>query len=393
MSGTHMKFRTLIIMLLLCLAATAAVAETPTSREYPYLYKSTRAMGMGGAYTAIGGRVDTLFYNPAGLSNIPKDKGWEVNILNLSAEASENSKTFLDDLMNAVDTGDLNGDGSTSDDQQRAVNDVLNKYMGEHLHIRVANFTSFGKSSDSLAFGIGALGSGKVDAMPHQGFGPEGILEVDADATYGPIGGLSLPLGKGFIVGASLKYFYRESVIHNFTPVELVNNYNNLNKFITEDLKKKGSALGFDAGALWNFAPDSWWRPAIGVSAMNIGDLDFKDAGILPMTINTGIAIHPQITTFRSLLVGVDYIDIANSYTQDKDMAKRLRFGTELQFFDNKMAEISLRAGMYQGYPTFGADLRLATFLVSGTMYSEEVGAYAGQNKNTRYLLTFNFGW
>jgi hypothetical protein len=48
---------------------------------------------------------------------------------------------------------------------------------------------------------------------------------------------------------------------------------------------------------------------------------------------------------------------------------------------------------MYQGYPTFGADLRLLTFLFSGTMYSEEVGAYAGQDKNTRYLVTFNFGW
>jgi len=392
MSSTNIKLHAFFALFLLCSAATAW-AQTPTSREYPYLYKSPRAMGMGGAYTAIGGNVDTLFYNPAGLSNIPKDKGWEVNILNVSAEASKNSKDFYNDLLNAVDTGDLNNDGSTSDDQQRAVNEVLNKYLGQHLHIRVADFTSFGKNSDSVAFGIGALASGKVDAMPHQGFGPEGILEVDADATYGAIGGLSIPLWKEFVVGASLKYFYRESVIHSFTPVELVDNYNNLNKFITEDLKKKGSALGFDAGVLWNFAPDSWWRPAIGVSAMNIGDLDFKDAGTLPMTINTGIAVHPQITTIRSLLVGIDYVDIANSYTQDKDMMKRLRFGTELQLFDKKMAELSLRAGIYQGYPTFGADVRLATFLISGTMYSEEVGAYSGQNKNTRYLVTFNFGW
>jgi hypothetical protein len=126
---------------------------------------------------------------------------------------------------------------------------------------------------------------------------------------------------------------------------------------------------------------------------MNIGDLDFKDAGTLPMTFNAGIAVNPKIATFRSWLIGLDYIDIANNFTQDDDVTKRLRFGTELQLFDTTTVEFTLRAGVYQGYPTFGVDLRLLTFLFSGTMYSEEVGAYAGQDKNTRFLATFNFGW
>jgi hypothetical protein len=386
-----------IISLLLVIgvsaAASSAPAQTRTSREYPYLYKSSRAMGMGGAYTAIGGRVDTLFYNPAGLTNIPTDKGWEVNILDLSVEAAENSIDFLKDLQDAFDTGDLNSDGSTDDDQQRAVNDVLSEYLGEHLQVRVSDFTSFGKRFDSLAFGMGALASGRVDAIPHQGFGPEGILEVDADATYGALGGISFPLGKGFAAGFSVKYLYREAVTHAFTPQELVEHQDNLGDYIQDELAASGSAVGFDAGAIWSFSPDSWWRPAIGVSVLNIGDLDFKDAGVIPMTVNAGIAINPRITTFRSWLIGLDYVDIASNFEQDSDMAKRLRFGTELQLFDTTAVEFALRAGMYQGYPTFGADLRLLTFLFSGTMYSEEVGAYAGQDKNTRYLVTFNFGW
>jgi hypothetical protein len=393
MPGMNKTFRALIMTFLICAAAAAAFAQTPTSREYPYLYKSPRAMGMGGAYMAIGGRVDTLFYNPAGLSNIPKDKGWEVNILNLSAEASQNSVNFYNELLDAVKTGDLNGNGTATDDQQLAVNNVLNSYMGQYLHVRAADFSSFGKQGDTLAFGIGALASGTVDAIPHQGFGPAGLLEVDANATYGAVGGVSFPLSTRLTLGLSAKYLYRESVIHNFTPQELVNNYNNLNKFITEDLKKKGSALGFDAGAIYRFAPTSWWRPAVGVSVLNIGDLDFQDAGSIPMTYNAGVAVNPRIDSFRSLLIGLDYVDITNNYTQDTDMAKRLRFGAELQLFDREFIELALRAGIYQGYPTFGADLRLATFLFSGTVYSEEVGAYAGQDKNTRYLLTFGFGW
>lgn len=393
MLTAHSATRFAGILVLLGLLPCMVFAQQPTSREYPYLYKSPRAMGMGGAYVAIGGRTDTLFYNPAGLSNMPKDKGWEVNILNVSAEASKNSLNFYKDLQDAVDTSDLNGDGSTADDQQRAVNDVLIKYMGEHLHIRAADFTSFGKRFESLAFGIGALGSGTVDAIPHQGFGPEGLLEVDANVTYGTIGGFSFPVSSRLALGVSGKYLLRESVQHVFTPRELVENQNDIGKYITDDLRMKGRAVGYDAGALYQLAPGSWWRPAIGVSALNIGDLDFQAAGRIPMTVNAGLAVNPQITTFRSLLIGLDYVDITNNYSQDKDMLKRVRFGAELQLFDVLPVEMSLRTGVYQGYPTFGVDLRLLTFLFSGTMYSEEVGAYAGQNKNTRYLATVTFGW
>jgi hypothetical protein len=95
---------------------------------------------MGGAYTAVGGRVDTLFYNPAGLINIPQDKGWEVNgvPLNLSAEVNKNGQSFAKDLQDALKTGDLNGDGNKNDDQLKAANDVLAKFRGDNLHVRVA---------------------------------------------------------------------------------------------------------------------------------------------------------------------------------------------------------------------------------------------------------------
>src|SRR5512147_2541236 len=90
----------LIGILFLCAPAVVGAQQT-SSREYPSFYKSPRAMGMGGAYTAIGGRVDSLFYNPAGLINIPRDKGWEVNgfplviPLNISAEVNKNGLDFV----------------------------------------------------------------------------------------------------------------------------------------------------------------------------------------------------------------------------------------------------------------------------------------------------------
>lgn len=383
---TRIRMISALLAIVIAHLPLAASAQDLTSREYPYLYKSSRAMGMGGAYTAIGGRVDTLFYNPAGLANIPRDKGWEVNLINVSAEAGKNTMKFVRDMQRAFDL-------STDDEQLKAVNDVLSDYRGKNLHVRAADFTSIGKNNESFAFGAGALASGRLDAASHQGFGPEGILEVNADATYGGIVGFSLPLSKRFDVGLSVKALHRESVIKLFTAREIVDNQNNLDNYITKDLRKQGDAVGFDAGALYKFSPGSWWRPSAGVSVMNIGDLDFKEAGKIPMTVNAGLAVNPKISAFRSLLIGVDYVDITNNFSQDKDMAKRLRYGAELQLFDITPIELALRVGMYEGYPTFGADIRVLTFLFSYAMYSEEVGAYAGQDKDTRQLLTFNFGW
>jgi hypothetical protein len=91
-------------------------------------------------------------------------------------------------MEDATDTADLNKDGDTDDDQLRAVNDVLAKYRGENLHLRVADFTSIGKSYDRWAFGIGGIGSGRIDAVTHQGSGADGFLEVNADAIYGGSG-------------------------------------------------------------------------------------------------------------------------------------------------------------------------------------------------------------
>jgi hypothetical protein len=375
------------------LPALCSAAESATTREYPYLYKSPRAMGMGGAYTAVGGRVDTLFYNPAGLSLIPKDKGWEVNLLNLSAEANDDGLKFYRDLQSALDTGDLNGDGSATDDQQRAVNDLLYNYSGKYIHLRVADFSSFGKSGDTLSFGAGALASGRFDALPHQGFGPEGFLEVDSDATYGALGGISIPLGSRVFAGAALKYIHRETVMHNFSAREIVDHAQGLDSYLMDDLRKTGSAVGIDAGAIWTIAPDSWWRPSLGLSVMNIGDLDMKDAGTIPMTVNAGFSINPKIDAFRSLLFAIDYVDIADNYTQDTDAAKRLRYGAELQLFDRTAFELAVRAGMYEGYPTAGLNLRFSVIALSYTFYSEEVGAYAGQDRDKRQLLNLNIGW
>ena len=386
MPVSERKYFGLLLGVLLLLSPLDVAAQQLTTREYPYLYKSTRAMGMGGAYTAVGGTIDSIFYNPAGLSAMPKDQGWEFDLLNVSAELGKNTRNFYDDIKDALDTG-------TDDEKLRASNEVLAQYRGKNLHARVSDFTAIGKRFEKISFGLGYLGTGRVDAMAHQGFGPEGVLEVNADVTYGAIGALSFAFTDNLNMGLAVKSLKRESLVHSFTAREIVEKQDVFGDYINDELRKSGSAVGFDAGLTWKFAQESWFRPSVGLSVLNIGDLDFGVAGSVPMTVNAGIALNPKIPFFRALIIGADYVDVLNNYSEDKDFMKRLRIGGEFQLFDKLLAGLKVRAGLYQGNPTFGLDLRLMFIDLQYTAYSEEIGAYAGQEKDRRQLVTLNIGW
>ena len=385
--------RVLLSIVVLLVFTSSAYSVVLVSKEYPYFYKSPRAMGMGGAYVSIGGSADTLFYNPAGLSNLPADNGWEVNLLGLTGAASDNVMDFLDGMMDAFDVTDLNGDGDADDDQLRAVNDVLAKYRGDNMHVRLSDFASLAKKTGKTAYALGGLATARGDAISHQGLGANGLLDVKADAHYGGIGGLSYAISDRLSVGAAVKYFHRESLMHAFTTRELVDNQDNLEDYIVDDLRESGNAVGVDAGAIYNVPVMASLKPSIGLSFLNIGDMDFGDAGEMPMTANLGLSINPDIPTFHHLIVALDYVDMFKNYSEDSDIGKRLRFGGELCLFSKKAIGAMIRAGLYQGYATFGADLRLSIVTLSYVTYAEEIGAYAGQDDDRRHLAMINVGW
>jgi len=75
---------------------------------------------------------------------------------------------------------------------------------GQELHLSVTDFTSIGKSSDTFAFGVGGLASGMMNAV-RTGIRLHRLLEVDANVTYGGIGGFSYALVDGLYAGLTAK--------------------------------------------------------------------------------------------------------------------------------------------------------------------------------------------
>ncbi len=380
---------TIIGCLLLVLGVPGAPAAT---REYPSLYKSPRALGMGGAGVAIGGTFDSVFSNPAGLGKMPAGD-WEVNILGLRGEYGQDALDFVKDLGDAFDAGDLDGDGQTDDDKLAAINDVLRRFRGKNMHVAASELTSVARNSEKIGFGVGALGTFTLDMVPHQGFGSDGLLEVHANYRVGGIGSMSYRANEGVTVGASLKFVHAEGIDNFFTVRELSENEGNLKDYFTDELREESSTLGADAGVIYDFARESVLRPSVGFSLLNIGDLDLSGAGSIPMTANVGVAVRPEIPYFGSLTLGLDYVDLFNNFDEDEDVGKRLRLGVELVLLDNWLGSVALRTGLYQGYPTFGADVRLTVVTLSYVTYGEELGGSAGQDEDRRHLVMLGVGW
>jgi len=381
------------LLLSTLLFSTASFAIT---YEYPYLYKDPRALGMGNSYIAVGGTSSSVFYNPAGLSKINKNAGFEVDLLRLTVGWGKNSIDFINDLSDALDAQDGDyiqpKDGDDGDDQLYAVNEVIKKYQGENLHFTVNNYSSISRKWDKLALTIGFLVDVKSNTITHQGFGLGGLIEEHGSFTFGPLLGASYDFLNGDLsIGMSAKYLYRKTVDHYFTSREIVENEDNLDTYITETVAKDGTAFGGDIGVIYNIDKFDFMPISVGASILNIGDLDFGEAGKIPMTFNVGIAIKPKLPIF-DWTIAIDYVDLTNNF-EDSDKLKRLRGGVEVSFFDNKWSSLKLRGGVYQGYFTGGAEFRLLLFTAMFTTYEEEVGAYAGQKGDRRYLITLGFGW
>jgi hypothetical protein len=66
------------------------------AEEYPYIMKSTRALGMGNSYYTLSNDQYALFYNPAGLARIDD---WRFDIINLQGDAGKNSINFIKDIL------------------------------------------------------------------------------------------------------------------------------------------------------------------------------------------------------------------------------------------------------------------------------------------------------
>lgn len=358
-------------------------AAQAASYEYYQLYKDPKIMGAGGANVASGGSFSAVFSNPAGLSRIPKEYGWEFQLLNVSVAYNE-------DVSKLTDIVDAAGEGTGE------ISDVLDELIGKKIHLGMSAVPfSVAKKFDKNAFGAGVVTNMTTTLTVNNGLGEKGPLEADIFTASGAVFGFSRDLpdmrvGRFVLnriaVGGGLKAISYGSLSRDFKLYELEDP-----DFEMEDEIKEGSSTVADLGVIYNLTP----RLAMGVSVLNIGGIGDENGAHIPMTVNIGGAYTYEIakrTFFNRVKLAADYIDIAGGY-EDDSYIKRTRLGADLNVWDGWASSFSMQAGLYQGAYTAGLNLRMALLEIGLATYAEEMGAYAGQDSDRRYIASLGLSW
>ncbi len=334
------------------------IASKTQAAEVLNIYTSTRALGMGGAFTAIASGQDALFYNPAGLA---KTKGFDLTIMDIKLGADGlNAFTAYQNFQNA------NGN----------VLNQLNSLFGQQLWMGAGGKTAF----VGPGFGVSFFDMSHIALnMANPAF-PN--FNIDLINDYGGNVGFAFEPVPGLSVGTVVSRITRFGSVFPIGASTLANLNNNA---IVNQLSNQGVGYGVDFGA--NFVMPMPSKPTFSFVWKNVGTTTFS--------LDTGTIRPPQIQDnitwaygMNINLPGLDInpaLDFTNTNRTDIDLSKKVNFGIEFAF-----PVISIRGGFHQGYYTLGVGTTLGAFHIDAATYGEELGVYASQQEDRRYLIEFS---
>jgi len=386
------------IILTALLGATTSLMAL--GAQHAYLYKDPRIMGMGGANIAVGSYSTSVFSNPAGLAQIEKSHGFVVDLLGLGVTASSGISDFIDDI-----------DGADTDSQ---MTEVLQNHAGEHFHVGVDNYMSVSKNSDAFAWSVGLLVAADINLMAHPNGSTNGGLLATSSRVYGGVVvGAAKPYETEYgrvDVGASLKFISQNSYEGSLGISELLDD-EDVGQKLQDKYEKSSSGFGLDLGVTWYPFTDNYWKPAFGMSILNIGSMGMDDNfGGQPLTVNIGASVTPEVAFVDKLILAIDYVDMFNANTiriynfnttsdvtftdySESDFMKRIRLGASARLIDSSYFATTLNLGLYQSAYTAGLDLQLTVVKLNFATYAEQVGTGSVDISDRRYMVQLGLGW
>jgi len=359
-------WKTAVVVVLMMLIPGSLCAT-----ELPVLYKGIRPQGMGGAFTAVADDENAMFYNPAGLDGIKGFGG--TAILNPYIEASRHINSFYNDLKDIANA-------STDTEQATLAAQFMQDWLDKHMHLRSGVFPNVTFHD----FGVGVLGQVSADGEVQS---PSGVDTLFVKGVYDLA--LIASGAHGFDVfndslkvGITGKLIYQEAIDQSYTTTDLVQN----DGIDLREGLKKGNGIGVDMGAIYSFS--NALEPSLGLTVLNIGDVDMGDAGTLEQQLNIGGALKAPVGSCK-LLLAVDVVDLTSQLPDDQDFWRKVHTGAEFRF----PIFLSLRGGVYQGYPSYGLTVDLKALKVSYAFYVEQLGAGSAQNVDRRNMIQIALGF
>jgi len=334
--------------------------------EPAFIRESIRARGMGNAFTAAANDEMLLFYNPAALRSVYYNM---YEVVGFNTTTNENTINLGKSSSGFSTIGSLAG---------KKIYNEVNLGLLSHVNSR---------------FGWSFFSNGLVDIQVRNPIIP--FLETKAYVQTGLAGGMAWSfLDFQLDLGLGVKLVQRTGIdtkLHIFDEgiIEFIEDQK------TTKLQKKfasKAAFAPDAGLIYHFDSYHNMEPKVAFSLQNIGGLDFKEAGKVPMTMNIGVSTEAEFNGL-DMILEADYRDLADSQgiiSKGNIMTERnIKIGVEFgwQKLFNGHHLISVRAGRNGPYNSVGWSLNLFGFKVDFAKYSEEIGGYAGELEDKRTSL------
>ena len=337
--------------------ALILIAPTVHAQQIYETARAVRSLGMGGMYIPIVNDTDALFYNPAALAKV---KGFNFTVPSVAAGINSDSISSLDTLKNF--------DSSNPSS--------YNSLYGKRFDVEAAGKAAFAMPY----FGFGYYTNYNASVELHDPANPQFDSFFQNDQGY-VIGG-AVPLGPNIYGGLNVKRISRWGGTEQQLGLAEVSSGMSLDK-LESYYQNKGTGYGLDLALMTEIqAP---LTPTIAVVWQDVGDTSFtKTAGTdapphIEQNISAGLGVGFDIP-------GIDWTagaEFRQLNQNDIQFGKKLHIGTELSIplFD-------FRAGIDQGYFTYGAGFNFLIFRVDAASYTEELGVYPGQTAENRYAVS-----
>lgn len=315
----------------------------------------SRCLAMGGTCISQVRGAQALYLNPAALARV---EGFDFIVAQVQAGVSKDAVNF---------SSQFNGSTFQASD--------LNKLYGKTLTADINARSGFVMPN----FGMGAFSVNYTSMAFSDPTFPTFNMNFISD--YGYILGGAYAIGPKTSVGASLRHIKRWGGNQDIDVSTLSGA--SAQTIASNNFKNHGVGHAVDLAFMTTW--DSPMKPTF--------SMVWQDFGVTKFNMSSGVADPPS--QYDNLILGLSLeqeysvfkfshaIEYKFATLHNEDMAKKIHLGTEASF-----GPLDLRAGINQGYITYGLGLDLWFFNIEAAAFATELGTYPGQQKSDRYNVS-----
>jgi hypothetical protein len=318
---------------------------------------SARSIGMGGTYMSFVRGAEALYFNPAALARVD---GFDFQLAEVQAAYSKDAMRLVDQYKNsgssmtAADVSSLYGTNSFADVTARS--GFVMPY-----------------------FGVGVYSSNYV--LESFNNPPLPTFNTNFISDYGYIIAAAFPINDKTSLGLSFRHIKRWGGAKDILVTDLVGSDDKA--VFEKNFQDKGTGHAIDASFLTTLPLP--YNPTISIVWQDIGRTTFSQTAgaAAPPSQQDNLTIAGSVQHELFLIDWTHAIEYKHITDSNEVFSKKIHVGTEASFglFD-------IRAGLNQGYLTYGGGINLWLLRADVAYYTAELGKVAGQIRNDRVIYS-----